>query len=216
MAGAVINSDRELARELSSFLERLNVSPPPKEVQMNKYADGSRYLPISFVQMNLDELFFGLWSWEITDVKVVANEILVWGNLKALHPVSNTWITRSGTGAAMIQQKSGSAIDDISAKIKNTISKDLPHAEAEALKNAAKKLGRRFGRDLNRGFADDFVPPIDAIEADEEFREEVEQRLKDCSTIAQLKNLMQENTQWQSSDWVLNKFSLRKAQIEKK
>jgi hypothetical protein len=40
---------------------------------------------------------------------------------------------------------------DVDAKIKNTLVKDFPHLKAECIKNAAKSLGKYFGRDLNRG-----------------------------------------------------------------
>jgi hypothetical protein len=73
--------------------------------------------------------------------------------------VANVWIERIGVGATQIQLRSETGEDgkkkpvdvtDVSKKIPNTVQKDLPHAKAEAIKNAAKSLGRLFGRDLNR------------------------------------------------------------------
>lgn len=141
---------------IDKFAARLNEAPPAPEIQINSAAGNSKYLPVSFVQMKLDEIFLGLWSWEVKGVQVIANEILVHGDLTVFHPSAKTWLKRSGTGAAMIQQSQGAAVNDVNSKIKNTMGKDFPHAEAEALKSAAKKFGKLFGRDLNRKFEDQY------------------------------------------------------------
>ena len=44
----------------------------------------------------------------------------------------------------------------IENKIKNTLVKDFPHLKSECIKNAAKSLGVRFGRALNRGKDDEY------------------------------------------------------------
>ena len=143
---------------LDSFAARLNSYPPPAEVQSDPR--GYKYLPASFIQMKLDEIFLGLWSWEVKSVQVVANEILVTGDLRVFHPVAKQWITRSGVGAALIRQMKGADITDISAKIRDAITMDLPHAETDSLKNAAKKFGQVLGRDLNRKFIDNYEQQV--------------------------------------------------------
>jgi hypothetical protein len=47
-------------------------------------------------------------------------------------------------------QNSGASVTDISQKKKNALQKDYPKAKSEALKNAAKSLGKIFGRDIGR------------------------------------------------------------------
>lgn len=144
----------EAATDLDLFNRRINT--PPAQSDLKKDPKGFDYLPASFVQMELDEVFFGLWSWEVKNIQIVANEILVQGDLKYFHPITGQWITRSGVGAAIIRQVKGSGITDIDGKIKDAITMDLPHAETDAFKNAAKKIGKRFGRDLNRKFTDEY------------------------------------------------------------
>jgi hypothetical protein len=148
---------------LENFTKRLNAQPDQSEVQVNKAANNSQYLPISFVRMKLDEMYAGLWNFELTSYQVIANEIVGIGTLEVFHPVAKMWIRRSGTGAVMIQQVSkergGSGrISNIDDKIKNTLVKDFPHLESECLKSAAKKLGKMFGGDLNRQFEDSYSP----------------------------------------------------------
>jgi len=148
---------------LEHFTKRLNSQPDPAEVQVNRAANNSQYLPISFVRMKLDETYAGLWNFELKNYQVIANEIVGTGILEVFHPIAKMWIRRSGTAAVMIQQvskeKGGSGrISNIDDKIKNTLVKDFPHLESECLKSAAKKLGKMFGGDLNRQFEDTYSP----------------------------------------------------------
>jgi len=149
----------------------LNKQPNGSIIATNKHANNSRYLPIGEIEMQLDELFCGLWQTKNFTYSVVANEIVCSIELWVYHPILKDWIVRNGVGAAMIQQEGykkdeqgnyvlgsgGKRIkisplpSDVDFKIKNTLVKDFPHAKAEALKNAAKSLGKYFGRDLNRG-----------------------------------------------------------------
>lgn len=144
--------------ELQIFQKRLAEAPEQESIRYNKRAKNKPYLPISFIQMKLDELFFGHWEWKNVTTLQIWNEITVSGELHFRHPVTGEWLVRNGTGAAMIQFKSGTDVAVASNKILNTITKDYPHAEAEALKNAAKKIGPVFGRDLGRDEIANFQP----------------------------------------------------------
>lgn len=140
------------------FVRLLNLEPNPAEIKVNAAAGNSNYLPISHVEMQLDELFQGLWQMRSFTYSVVANEIVGSLELGVFHPVLQDWIWRTGAAAVMIQQRKGSDITDISAKHKNTLVKDFPHLKAECMKNAARSLGRIFGRDLNRSEIDQYTP----------------------------------------------------------
>lgn len=140
--------------DLDKFTARLNREPNEREVESDR--SGAKYLPISFVQTTLDELFLGLWSWEVKQYQVIANEITVHGELRFFHPVARVWLTRSGVASAIIRQRKDADLTDIGAKIKDSLVMDLPHAEADAMKSAARKIGKIFGRDLNRKFVDQY------------------------------------------------------------
>ena len=206
---------------IEAFLKVVNIAPRKREIAVNKMAGNSRYLPVSFVQMKLDEFFFGLWSWEVVDVKVVANEILVWGNLKVYHPKAQVWLNRSGTGATMIQMKSdrnggNGDITDIGQKIKNTLVKDFPHAESEALKNAAKKLGKAFGRDLNRKLEDQYTSFIDTMTDAKESEMDIDAGLDNCRTIAALGEFYNHNKNlFEGNDILMDKLTKRRKELEK-
>ena len=82
----------------------------------------------------------------------------------------------------MMQMSAGSAITDLDKKIKNTLSKDYPHAKAEALRNAAKSLGTIFGRSLNRKNEDG-----SAYDAATILPEDIVSDINDCDTEETLK-----------------------------
>lgn len=169
---------------LDNFVKQvLNRPVPERDVRVNKMANNANYIPISFVETKLDEVFFGLWSTDNFQTKVVANEIMGSIDLKVFHPIANTWLTRVGVASVVIQQDSwkrdedGNFIlnsknekikarpkpSDVDAKIANTLVKDAPHLKAECIKNAAKSLGVMFGRDLNRKDADFYESDIKAV-----------------------------------------------------
>lgn len=144
---------------LEKFTSVLNSAPAASKV---KSRQGINYLPISAIESDLDRLFAGLWQIKNLNYKIVANEILVSLDLEVFHPVAKVWICRAGVGACMIRQRSGAQISDINAKLKNALVMDLPHAKAEAIKNAAKSFGAIFGRNLARKAADttDYKPVL--------------------------------------------------------
>lgn len=133
------------------FTSALNSAPSPSKI---KERQRTKYIPISGIEAELDRMFAGLWQTKNMTYQVIVNEIVVSIELQVFHPVANQWISRFGVGAAQIRQSSGANISDINAKIKNALEMDVAHAKADAIKNAAKSLGKLFGRDLGRKAAD--------------------------------------------------------------
>lgn len=145
---------------LQNFTQRLNTPPKPEEVRVNQFAGNTQYLPISFVEMTLDEMFFGLWETRDFRWQAMANEIVGSIILRVFHPVANQWIERTGASATMIRQQKGAGITDLNAKIHNALEMDFPHLKTDCIVNAAKSLGKSFGRDLNRVYTDLYRPII--------------------------------------------------------
>jgi len=147
-------------RAMQNFTKLMHRKPSSSEIQINSQAGNSKYLPISNVEMKLDEYFFGAWSTENFKWQQIGNEIVGSIDLKVLHPVLGQWLTRSGSGSVMIQFQRGADVTDFNLKIKNTLVKDFPHLKAECIKNAAKSFGKAFGRDINRKFEGDYTPLV--------------------------------------------------------
>lgn len=150
-ANALSEQTRPILIACEKFVNGLNSAPDPSKI---KNRQNVKYIPISGIEVELDRMFAGLWQTKNLSWQVVGNEIVVSIDLEVFHPIAKVWICRSGVGAAQIRQSKGAQITDINAKIKNALEMDVPHAKADAIKNAAKSLGKMFGRDLSRKTAD--------------------------------------------------------------
>lgn len=148
---------------LQNFQQRLHQPPNPLEVRENQASGGAKYLPISFLEMQLDEYFFGLWETKDFKWQVCGNEIVGSITLRVFHPTAQIWLERTGASATMIRLQKGAQVTDISSKIFNALEMDFPHLKSDCLVNAAKSLGKLFGRDLNRRFEDQYKPLIRQI-----------------------------------------------------
>lgn len=158
--------------QLQDFLAKLNREPEQSE--LDRTPDGkAKTLPISFVEMTLDELFLGHWGTENFTSKVVANEVVGEIELWVIHPITGVRISRSGAAGIIIQVDK--APDDIQGKERNQWALDVsnkksnaldlgyPKLKAECVKNAAQSLGKVFGRDLNRKKSDVFNAPLKTL-----------------------------------------------------
>lgn len=194
------------------FQIHLNSQPKADELFEHPHAKGYRYLPISYVQMSLDETFLGLWEESDFRWQIVGNEIVGTLHLRVFHPVAKVWITRIGTAATMIRQASGSKISDIDAKQKNALEMDFPHLKSDCLKSAAKSLGLSFGRDLNRKFADVYHPMVheakqraDMKAAKELVHQDYLDSLEMCATVQAVTGLesqfpeLENNPHWRAA-----------------
>lgn len=153
--------------ELQDFLRRLNSEPEVSE--LDRTADGkAKTLPISFVEMTLDELYLGIWGTRNYTTKLISNEVVGEIELWVFHPILHVEITRTGAAGIIIQmdkapenltgqEKNNWALDP-SNKKPNALDLGYPKLKAECVKNAAQSLGKVFGRDLNRKKNDKFNP----------------------------------------------------------
>ena len=138
----------------------MNIKPPASWIKINKYANNSKYIPIDKVEFLLTKIF-GRFKVEIIRTQLMGNSVEATVRLHYFHPVYKEWDWMDGIGAKNIQCDAGASASDWS-KIKiDGVQKASPIAVSEAEKNAAKKLGRLFGRDLNRDNVIDYGTLID-------------------------------------------------------
>lgn len=153
--------------QLQDFQSRLNKEPEASELELTP-DKRAKTLPISFVEMTLDELFLGQWSTENFTSKVISNEVCGELELVLTHPITGHEIRRAGAAAIIIQvdkapedlkgkDRNQWAIDVLNKK-PNALDMGYPKLKAECVKNAAQSLGKIFGRDLNRKKSDVYQP----------------------------------------------------------
>lgn len=144
------------------FNETLNKPPRPEWIKSNRYSQNAKYLPIRIVE-NMLRSIFGIYQVEMIGAPhILGNCVVVSVHLKVLHPVLGEWLTYAGTGAVPIELKATktdkegkvleegarNALDFERINLK-ALHKNVPAALSFAVSNAAKKIGKRFGSDLN-------------------------------------------------------------------
>lgn len=148
---------------LQEFQKKLNAEPDPREFEPTP--DGkARTLPISFVQMTLDELYFGQWDTTDPTYQQIFNEVVATVILTVIHPVTGRAQKRAGWASVIITQDKDALVADFNmTKKKNALDLAFPKLGAEAFKSAAQSLGKIFGRDINRKLVDSFKPTLKPI-----------------------------------------------------
>jgi len=207
--------DRKELLKAQFFTKMLNKKVEEKNLEPHPIAKNMKYLPISFMEMALDELFFGQWNTVNFKYQQVANELIGDLTLEVFNPITKIWIKRIGADSIQIM------VDEYPADIKYRDA-DTPQVKAEkrvkrnqwalnkdnkkpaalssgqfaalkafCFKNACVSIGQFFGRDVNRKFFDRFSgvvePKIVKIT-------ELKEKLSEAISLCQDRELAQEVT----------------------
>ena len=183
---------------LQRFTSILNSDVEADKLQQHPVAKKAKYLPISFVEMAMDELFFGHWCTENFRWQVVANEVVATMTVRFKHPVSKEWLSRTGAAGYQIMvdtipedQKKKMSRQEVNAWANDVMNKKPSALEmggfaslkADCFKNACLSIGRYFGRDVNRLLtADDYSP---FIKDPDERKTEIRRRLSEAVEMCQ-------------------------------
>jgi hypothetical protein len=132
-----------------AFTVLMNQQPPAVWCKEHPTARGVKYIPIDKIEFMLSRIF-GDWHVEIRQTQVIANSAVVTIRLYYLHPLTGVEMWQDGIGAAPIHTDKGAGAMDWNATKADSVMKAVPAAESYAIKDAAEKIGRVFGKDLNR------------------------------------------------------------------
>lgn len=134
---------------ISEFKTLVSTTPRAQWVRVNKYSQNAKYLPIRIVEELLTEVF-PFWQVEqIGEAKILGNSVVVSVNLKVFNPLIGQWLNYAGIGAVPIEVKSGAHPTDFTKINPKALHKNVPAALSFAVSNAAKKIGKLFGSQLN-------------------------------------------------------------------
>lgn len=132
----------------SVFQVLVNQEPKPEWVLKHPITH-DQYIPIERIEWLLTNIFLN-WRVEIKDSKLMANSVVVTVRLHYYNHASKEWTFQDGIGAAPLQTDKGAGAIEFD-KIKNSaVQMAAPMAETFAVKDAAEKIGKLFGKDLNR------------------------------------------------------------------
>ena len=144
-----LRSDIELKADQNALNVLLNAEPPKDWVKEHPMFKKVRYLPIERVEYLLTRIFLK-WNVEIKSVQVIANSVVTTIRLYYQDPMSDQMLWQDGVGAAPLQTDKGAGAVDFNAIKSDAVMKAAPAAESYAIKDAAEKIGKLFGKDLNR------------------------------------------------------------------
>ena len=139
-----IEDIRTEKNEWDNLKTTLGEHPPTGQIDKNKYAGDSLYVPIGYINAKLDQIFLS-WDWIIDKQEFVAGNCVVTGTL-ICHTMSGKMIKRSGIGVSEVKVEPNGLV------VRKAMEKGYPKSDSQALKNASQKLGNIFGRNLNRKF----------------------------------------------------------------
>lgn len=145
----LVKGDLELKYDQNELNKLLNHPPANEWLKKHPFAKNVKYIPIGRIEALLTVLFIR-WHVEIRQVQVIANSVVVTVRLYYQDVLSNAELWQDGVGAAPIQTDSGSGAMDWNHTKSDAVMKAVPAAESYAVKDAAEKIGKIFGKDLNR------------------------------------------------------------------
>lgn len=132
------------------------ISKNLKEVMKSKGINAGRsqdfdYVPVEVVEECLRQIFFRQVDFLIKSSIRELNSFIVVSTIRYKDPISQEIREIDGIGAKALQQDKESKIHEFNSTMKaNALELGVGIAYSRSIKNAAKKLGRMFGADLNR------------------------------------------------------------------
>lgn len=145
----LISGDIDRKNQQNGLNILLNENPPTAWLKDHPMAKGVKYLPIERVEYMLTRIF-QKWSVEIKQVQVVANSVVVTVRLFYQDVLSDEMLWQDGVGASPIQTDKGAGAMEWNKTKNDAVMKAAPAAESYAVKDAAEKIGKLFGKDMNR------------------------------------------------------------------
>lgn len=108
-----------------------------------------KYVPIERIEWLLTNICLK-WRVEIKAANLLGNSVMVTVRLHYYDHSSNEWLWQDGIGAAPLQTDKGAGAIEFDKLKSGAVQMGAPAAESYAVKDAAEKIGKIFGRDLNR------------------------------------------------------------------
>jgi hypothetical protein len=174
----IVGKDVKLLEKLvkrDQFLQLVNQTPSRKWVKQHPTINNVKYIPIEIIELLLTRIFQE-WRVEIKREGQLAQSIFVEVRLHYKDPVDGEWRWQDGVGAVPIKTDKGASAADLTKIKYDAVMTGLPAAESFAVKDAAEKIGRLFGKDLNRKNIKEFVPSY-ATEENAEQKNKIKEAL---------------------------------------
>lgn len=163
----IVGNDIEILEKLvqrDQFLQVVNQDPSPRWIKNHPFAKNVKYIPIEIIELLLTRIFQE-WRVEVRREGQLAQSIYATVRLHYKDPIDGEWRWQDGLGAAPLKTDKGASAADLASIKNDAVMTGLPAAESFAVKDAAEKIGRLFGKDLNRKDVNGFTPSYDTRSA---------------------------------------------------
>lgn len=138
----------EMTLQQNALMVLLNQPPSEKWLKEHPMSK-TKYLPIERVEWLLSYVFT-FWRVEVRSTQVIVNSAVVCVRLYVTNPLNGQEMWQDGLGACPIQMNSQALPNDMSQLKTNGVQLAVPAAESYAIKDAAEKFGKLFGKDVSR------------------------------------------------------------------
>lgn len=148
----------ELYKKQDELNYLVNQKPKPdwiKKTDKRVFGKELPYIPIERIEFLLTAIF-KRWRVNIKNTQMLANSVVVTVKLEYQDPVTGEWMYQDGVGASPMQTDKDASATDWERIKTSSVMKAAPAAESFAIKDAAEKIGRLFGKDLRRDAIDDY------------------------------------------------------------
>ncbi|MBE3139027.1 MAG: hypothetical protein IMZ53_00425 [Thermoplasmata archaeon] len=108
-----------------------------------------QYIAIGRIEWLLTRIFIN-WHVEIKTIQLIGNSVVVCVRLHYQSVTDGEWHYQDGVGANPLQTDKDAGAIDFNKLKSSAVQIATPAAESYAIKDAAEKLGKLFGKDLNR------------------------------------------------------------------
>jgi len=182
---ADLYSDTELKVAQNELNVLLNAPPAPgwlkdhpfakvvKIIEGKKVSVPAKYIPIERIEWLLTRIFIR-WNSEIKTVQLIANSVVVTVRLYYQDVVSKEILWQDGVGAVALQTDQGAGAIEFDKIKSSAVQMAAPSAETYAIKDAAEKIGKLFGKDINRSLQIDYTNLAGSIQ-----KEQKEEKIKE-------------------------------------
>lgn len=177
--------ETDLSVKENALMVLLNQEPPKAWIKVHPMVK-SEYLPINRVEYLLSRIFTKWWV-EVRSSQIMANSVAVTVRVYVINPITAKEEWNDGCGAAPIQTNAGTGAADWNNVKSAGVQMALPIAESYAIKDAAEKWGKLFGKDLNRKDVISYDSLLKTPASKED--ERAEQMINDAKDLNALKDI---------------------------
>jgi hypothetical protein len=137
-----------------------------KVIDGKKVSVPAKYIPIERIEWLLTRIFIR-WNSEIKTVQLIANSVVVTIRLYYQDVLSKETLWQDGVGAVPLQTDQGAGAIEFDKIKSSAVQMAAPSAETYAIKDAAEKIGKIFGKDINRSLQIDYTNLAGSIPKEE-------------------------------------------------